>query len=226
MYVVYGCPKVLRLGPTTRSTEALSLAFNANGSLVAIATTTELLVWSGGKDHIPLGSLALLLRPLPNTPSFLWKRDSSALAAVSGAGHVVLVSVRQRPGSKPIGERFSVPNWLEQQHSAEDEDQDSWSHPADAELTVVAEVVGVDSNITAMCQGRFGQDLLVGTADGKFYGISWQGTILCRYEVVAMSGLSFQVGVGGSGSSRSRNTSSFEGVAITSMCFHDTLQVR
>lgn len=115
MYFVYGCPKVLTLRPEPKpGEEILAVSFNPSGSLLAIAATSRLCLWSGGKDHVPLGALALSLRGLSGT-SLLWKRDSGVLAAVSSAGKLVLVSVKRKAGATPASERFAVPDWFEPQ---------------------------------------------------------------------------------------------------------------
>ncbi len=115
MYFVYGCPKVLTLRPEPKpGEEILAVSFNPSGSLLAIASTSRLCVWSGGKDHVPLGALALSLRGLSGT-SLLWKRDSGLLAAVSSAGKLVLVSVKRKAGATPASERFAMPDWFEPQ---------------------------------------------------------------------------------------------------------------
>lgn len=115
MYFVYGCPKVLCLRPEPKPGEQiLAVSFNPSGSLLAIASTSRVCVWSGGKDHVPLGSLAIQLRGLSGT-SLLWRRDSGLLGAVSSAGKLMLVSVRRKPGARPASERFAVPDWCEPQ---------------------------------------------------------------------------------------------------------------
>lgn len=115
MYFVYGCPKVLSLRPEPKpGEEILAVSFNPSGSLLAIASTSRLCLWSGGKDHVPLGVLPLSLRGLPGT-SLLWKRDSSLVAGVSSAGKLVLVSVKRKAGARPASERFAVPDWFEPQ---------------------------------------------------------------------------------------------------------------
>lgn len=130
MYFVYGCPKVLRLRPSSSSTGAaqpitgndskqpqeviLAIAFNPSGSLLAIASTLRVCVWSGGKDHVPLGSVPLKGRGLSGS-SLLWRRDSSLLAVVSADGKLAVVSVQRKEGAVPVGERFVLPDWFEQQ---------------------------------------------------------------------------------------------------------------
>lgn len=115
MYFVYGCPKVLSLRPEPKPGEQiLAVSFNPSGSLLAIASTSRLCLWSGGKDHVPLGVLALSLRGLSGT-SLLWKRDSGLLGVVSSAGKLVLVSVKPKVGARPASERFAVPDWFEPQ---------------------------------------------------------------------------------------------------------------
>lgn len=115
MYFVYGCPKVLSLRPEPKPGEQiLEVAFNPSGSLLAIASTSRLCLWSGGKDHVPLGVLTLPLRGLAST-SLLWKRDSGLLGMVSSAGKLVLVSVKRRAGARPASERFALPDWIEPQ---------------------------------------------------------------------------------------------------------------
>ncbi|CAM9779014.1 unnamed protein product, partial [Discosporangium mesarthrocarpum] len=241
MYV-YGCPKVLGLDPREGPEDALALAFNPGGSLLAVATTAHLCIWSGGKDHVLLGSVELRLRELPSTRSVLWRRDSSIVAAVSDLGRLVLASVKRCPGAKPVAERFSVPTWIEQQHPVEDaEGGDPWSNPTEVNVGLVAEVAEIDSSITAMCQGRFGQDILAGTANGKIYGVSWQGTVLCQYGIVSMLHPSSMGGASGGGGGGglpgggegeghqgpvdSEMPSGFGGAAMSSMSFHDTLQL-
>lgn len=116
MYFVYGCPKVLTLRPEPKPGEETiqAIAFNPSGSLLAIASTSRVCVWSGGKDHVPLGSIELQLRGLTGT-SLLWKRESSVLCVVSAAGKLVTVSVKKKPGARPASEGFTVPDWLEPQ---------------------------------------------------------------------------------------------------------------
>lgn len=115
MYFVYGCPKVLSLRPEPKPGEqVLAVAFNPSGSLLAVSSTSRICVWSGGKDHVPLGSLVLQLRGLSGK-NLLWKGDSGLLAAVSSAGKLVLVSVKHKPGARPASERFGVPDWFEPQ---------------------------------------------------------------------------------------------------------------
>lgn len=114
MYFVYGCPKVLSLRPEPKPGEQiLAVSFNPSGSLLAIASTSRLCLWSGGTDHVPLGVLTLSLRGLSGT-SLLWKGDSSLLGVVSSAGKLVLVSAKRKVGV-PASERFSVPDWFEPQ---------------------------------------------------------------------------------------------------------------
>lgn len=137
MYFVYGCPKVLYLKPeehsvtpsnsnSTRtsllppvSEEILAIAFNPSGSLLAVASTSRLCVWSGGKDHVPLGSLALQLRGLSSGgTTLLWRRDSSCVGVVSAGGKLALVSVSKKAFGATavgVGERFAVPDWYEPQ---------------------------------------------------------------------------------------------------------------
>lgn len=119
MYFVYGCPKVLSLRPEPKPGEQiLAVSFNPSGSLLAIASTSRVCVWSGGKDHVPLGSLAIQLRGLSST-SLLWRRDSGLLGAVSSAGKLTLVSVKRKPGARAASERFAVPDWCEPQVGGE-----------------------------------------------------------------------------------------------------------
>lgn len=115
MYFVYGSPKVLCLRPEPEPGEdVLAVAFNPSGSLVAVVSNSRVCVWSGGKDHVPLGSLALEVQGLPGT-SLLWRRDSGLLAIVSAAGKLSFVSVRRKAGARPVNERFPVPDWFEPQ---------------------------------------------------------------------------------------------------------------
>lgn len=113
---MYGCPKVLSLRPEpTPGEQIVAVSYNSSGSLLAIASTSRVCVWSGGKDHVPLAALSLELRGLSGT-SLLWRaRDSGLLAAVSAAGKLVLLSVKRKPGAKPASERFAVPDWFEPQ---------------------------------------------------------------------------------------------------------------
>ena len=115
MYFVYGCPKVLSLRPEPKPGEQiLAVSFNPSGSLLAIASTLRVCLWSGGKDHVPLGVLAASLRGLSG-PSLLWKRDSGLLGVVTSAGKLMLVSVKRKVGARPASERFAVPDWFEPQ---------------------------------------------------------------------------------------------------------------
>lgn len=115
MYFAYGCPKVLCLRPNLIPGERiLAVSFNPPGSLLAIASTSRVCLWSGGKDHFPLAVLPLELRTLSGK-SLLWKRDSSVLAVVSSAGKLVLLSVKPKPGERPASERFALPEWFEPQ---------------------------------------------------------------------------------------------------------------
>lgn len=112
---MYGCPKVLSLRPEPSPGERiLAVSFNLSGSLLAIASTTRVSLWSGGKDHVPLGSVAQKLRGLA-CRSLLWRRDSGNLAVVSAAGKLTLVSVTRKAGARPASERFALPDWFEQQ---------------------------------------------------------------------------------------------------------------
>lgn len=140
MYFVYGCPKVLSLKshqqqhgaatpPVDNSSnvgqeEILAIAFNPSGSLLAVASTSRICVWSGGKDHVPLGSTAVRLRALSSGGSgLLWRRDSGAVSVVSEAGKVLLVSITRKTGRAPtVGERFAVPDWFEPQVCMNDEE--------------------------------------------------------------------------------------------------------
>lgn len=138
MYFVYGCPKVLHLKPQEQAAsssssnssrtlvlpaagreEILAIAFNPSGSLLAVASTSRVCVWSGGKDHVPLGSLALRLRALSSGgTTLLWRRDSSCVGALSAAGKLTLVSVTRKAFGATavgVGERFAVPDWYEPQ---------------------------------------------------------------------------------------------------------------
>lgn len=126
MYFVYGCPKVLRLQPeapprtsgsASSREEILAVAFNPSGSLLAVASTSRICVWSGGNNHVPLGSFALPLRGLSSGgTSLLWRRDSGVVGVVSDAGKLVLVSVKKKSGiAMPVVERFPLPDWFEPQ---------------------------------------------------------------------------------------------------------------
>ena len=115
MYFVYGCPKVLSLRPEPKPEEQiLAVSFNPSGSLLAIASTSRVCLWSGGKDHVPLGVLVASLRELSG-PSLLWKKDSGLLGVVTSAGKLMLVSVKRKAGARPSSERFAVPDWFEPQ---------------------------------------------------------------------------------------------------------------
>lgn len=115
MYFVYGCPKVLCLRPEPKpGEEVLAVAFNPTGSLVAVASSFRISVWSGGKDHVPLGSVALSVQGLPGA-SLLWRPDSGVLAVISTTGKLSLVSVRRKASARPVGERLVVPDWFEPQ---------------------------------------------------------------------------------------------------------------
>lgn len=115
MYFVYGCPKVLCLRPEPKlGEEVLAVGFNPSGSLVAIVSTLRVCIWSGGKDHVPLGSLPFHLQGLSGT-SLLWRRDSGLVAVVSSAGKLCLVSVRRKANCKPVSDRFATPDWFEPQ---------------------------------------------------------------------------------------------------------------
>ncbi|CAN0170782.1 unnamed protein product, partial [Ectocarpus sp. 8 AP-2014] len=238
MYFVYGCPKVLSLRPEPKPGEQiLEVAFNPSGSLLAVASTSRLCLWSGGKDHVPLGTLTLPLRGLAGT-SLLWKRDSRLLGMVSSAGKLVLVSVKRRAGARPASERFALPDWIEPQHARtaaenDGEERDAWADPVEADLAVVSTVESIGSEASAMCHGRFGQHVLLGTASGSIYGVSWEGQILCCYDIVAGPSPSPRVnssGGGGSGGHLEQGgtepgTRQFGGQGASSMSFNDTLQL-
>lgn len=48
----------------------------------------------------------------------------------------------------------------------DDVERDAWADPAEAELAVASTVDAIGSDVSAMCLGRFGQHVLVGTANG------------------------------------------------------------
>ena len=49
---------------------------------------------------------------------------------------------------------------------AEDAERDAWADPVEADLEVASTVDAIGSAASAMCLGRFGQHVLVGTASG------------------------------------------------------------
>lgn len=118
----------LRPEPKPGEETIQAISFNASGSLLAIASTSRVCVWSGGKDHVPLGSIELQLRGLTGT-SLLWKRDSCLLCVVSAAGKLVIVSVKKKAGARPASERFAVPDWCEPQVCNTDRDATGFTCP-------------------------------------------------------------------------------------------------
>lgn len=48
----------------------------------------------------------------------------------------------------------------------DDAERDAWANPGEAELAVTSTVEAIGSDASAMCLGRFGQHILVGTASG------------------------------------------------------------
>ncbi|CAN0285796.1 unnamed protein product, partial [Ectocarpus sp. 12 AP-2014] len=156
---------------------------------------------------------------------------------VSSAGKLVLASVKRRAGARPASERFALPEWIEHQHARtaaenDGEERDAWADPVEADLAVVSTVESIGSEASAMCLGRFGQHMLLGTASGSIYGVSWEGQILCCYDIVAGPSPSPRVnssGGGGSGGHQRQGgtkpgTRRFGGQGASSMSFNDTLQ--
>jgi hypothetical protein len=76
MYLPFGCLRALGLSdPAALPNERiLDLALSPTGSLLALATTHRLAVWSGGKNHVPLGSISAHLGVLKGGCCVLWKK--------------------------------------------------------------------------------------------------------------------------------------------------------
>jgi hypothetical protein len=76
MYLPFGCLRALGLSdPAALPNERiLDLALSPTGSLLAVATTHRLAVWSGGKNHVPLGSISAHLGVLKGGCCVLWKK--------------------------------------------------------------------------------------------------------------------------------------------------------
>lgn len=45
--------------------------------------------------------------------------------------------------------------------------RDPWTDPTEADLSLTATVDKISSRVSAMCHGRFGQHVLVGTTNGE-----------------------------------------------------------
>jgi hypothetical protein len=85
----------------------------------------------------------------------------------------------------------------------------------------------LDSPITAACSGKFGSNILVGTASGAVALVSWLGEILQLYHLVSASLPSPSMGgiMGYWEGNEVQSQPESEGPGIKSLSFSDTLQL-
>ncbi|CAM9160007.1 unnamed protein product, partial [Chrysoparadoxa australica] len=107
-------------------------------------------------------------------------------------------------------DQYTLPDWLEEATAEVGDSGDIWERAPAAELSLLPDVTAIHSKVTAICHGRFGQHIMVGTACGSIHTVSWSGDLLRTFSVETMANaLSDGAGT----------------AAFTSLSFSDTLQL-
>eukprot|EP01084_Bolivina_argentea_P045999 84681_1 len=227
---------------------AICVAYNPTSTLLAVATPIRLRVLLGkASNHVLLGDVEERLGKLEGGPSLLWKHNSSCIAAVSSEGRLLIYAVKQAVESQPLHASFDMPDWIEHpdiQYEAEtanvnmetdgqELDAENWMEPRKALLKPYPPVI-LESSITAMCAGKFGRSILVGTRSGMVAKISWLGEVWQLFKVMDSLPQSLSVRrttsegnvcVGSNWMTSSNSPCTLTGFGIKSITFNNSLQM-